>query len=485
MGDGIRQFAQFRLDLDRGELREGRRVRALRRQSFEVLCYLVERSGHLVSKTEIIRAVWGDTPASDDSLTHCLIDIRKALRDTERNIVKTVPRRGYLFDLPVETVPVVPTTGLRRGSRMMVAVGAALLFMVAGVLMIESQERNDYELAAVAEHSEALDLYLQGRFMFQRRAEGDNARARQYFLDAIDVNEHFADAWAGLAGTYVIDYSVGGGRDVQTLDRLKEAAERAVAIDPTNTGGWLRLSHYYVAIDDEQAAARMFDRARSADPDVPLFLSVLAGKHLFAGDVENAIRFQARAVAKDPLSAIDRINLSYFLFAAGRYFDALEENRRAHDLRPFIAARDDPLQGFALILLERYADALDVIETWPDGAARSAALAMANHRLGRLDEAVAAMRALQLTGDPITYIRRAELFAFCNELEQAISTLRQMGERFAPNVLVRLGESGVIDELFASPFLMPVRSDPRWQSILDDIRGESPVVAHLVRQQDY
>ena len=483
MGDGIRKFAQFSLDLDRGELREGRRVLKLRRQSFEVLCYLVERSGNLVSKSDIIRAVWGETPASDDSLTHCLIDIRKALHDTDREIVKTVPRRGYLFDLPVDVESPQSTTARRRNRRLSAAIAASLTLLVAVAVLLElpGGPGSDSTLAPETANArnEATDLYLQGRFLFQRRAEDDIFRARQYFLDAIDVSENFADAWAGLAGTYAIEHDGGVGDNEQLLRALKAAAERAVEIDPANTEGWLRLSHYYSAVGDEKAAARMFDRARSADPNAPLFLAMLAGKHLFAGDVENAIRLQRRAVAQDPLSAVDRINLSYFLFAAGRYYDALDENRRAHDLRPSIAARDDPLQGFALILLERYVDALEVVRSWPAGPARSAALAMANHRLGNIDKAVAAVRELRLTEDPVTYIRRAELFAFCNELDQAVATLQQMSERFAPNVLARLDESDVIDELFASPFLIPVRNDPRWQTILDDIRGAAPTVARL------
>ena len=91
------------LDLDRGcVLRAGREVR-LRKQTFQVLAFLVERHGHLVGKEDLARAVWPDTFVSDDSLNRCITEIRKALLDTRHQLVKTVPRRGYIFDAPVES----------------------------------------------------------------------------------------------------------------------------------------------------------------------------------------------------------------------------------------------------------------------------------------------------------------------------------------------------------------------------------------------
>ncbi len=80
--------------------RAGQEVK-LRPKSFEVLKYLVDRHGHLVSKAEIIEAVWPDTFVTDDSLVQCLIDVRRALGDDTQRYVKTIPRQGYLFDAPV------------------------------------------------------------------------------------------------------------------------------------------------------------------------------------------------------------------------------------------------------------------------------------------------------------------------------------------------------------------------------------------------
>lgn len=91
-------FDEFRLDLTRGTLfREDHELK-LRPKSFEVLCYLVENQGRLVGKSELIDAVWQETAVTDDSLVQCLKDIRRVLGDESQRIIKTVPRRGYVFD---------------------------------------------------------------------------------------------------------------------------------------------------------------------------------------------------------------------------------------------------------------------------------------------------------------------------------------------------------------------------------------------------
>src|SRR6185503_15189843 len=94
-------FDEFTLDLTRGCLLHGQEEIKLRPKSFEVLKYLVENNGRLISKDELIQAVWVDTAVTDDSLVKCLKDIRRALKDDVQQIVKTVPRRGYIFDKEV------------------------------------------------------------------------------------------------------------------------------------------------------------------------------------------------------------------------------------------------------------------------------------------------------------------------------------------------------------------------------------------------
>ena len=93
----IYSFGEFALDLTAGcLLRDGTEVK-LRRKAFETLVYLVENSNRLVSKNELIRVVWADAFVTDNSLVQCLKEVRAALRDEAHVMIKTVPRRGYIF----------------------------------------------------------------------------------------------------------------------------------------------------------------------------------------------------------------------------------------------------------------------------------------------------------------------------------------------------------------------------------------------------
>lgn len=67
----------------------------LRSQSLEVLKSLSRRAGDVVDKETLIREVWGGLAVTDDSLTQCIADIRRALGDRQRKIVQTVPKKGY------------------------------------------------------------------------------------------------------------------------------------------------------------------------------------------------------------------------------------------------------------------------------------------------------------------------------------------------------------------------------------------------------
>jgi DNA-binding winged helix-turn-helix (wHTH) protein len=101
MEPGTYQFGTFELNLSSGRLtRDGREVK-LRPKAFQLLRQLVENRGRLVSKEEILEALWPGTFASDDSLVQVLSNIRQALGPDSHRIIATVPRRGYRFDAPV------------------------------------------------------------------------------------------------------------------------------------------------------------------------------------------------------------------------------------------------------------------------------------------------------------------------------------------------------------------------------------------------
>ena len=97
-------FGDYLLDRRAGTLRCGDVEIDLRSKSFDVLVYLVERHGRLVEREELMQAVWPDVEVTDESVTRCIADIRKALSDDAQRLIRTVPRRGYLFAAPVATL---------------------------------------------------------------------------------------------------------------------------------------------------------------------------------------------------------------------------------------------------------------------------------------------------------------------------------------------------------------------------------------------
>ncbi len=96
------RFEHSRLDARRGVLIVNETERKLRAKSFALLLLLVENAGRLLDRDEIMRALWPDVFVTDDSIGQCIRDIRRAIGDDEARVVRTVPKRGYIFAAEVE-----------------------------------------------------------------------------------------------------------------------------------------------------------------------------------------------------------------------------------------------------------------------------------------------------------------------------------------------------------------------------------------------
>lgn len=86
----------FVFDLEHQELQDsfGARV-TLRPRTHAVLNCLVRKANHVVTKQELMQAAWPDVVVTDDSLVQCIGELRRALKDDERSVLRTEPRRGY------------------------------------------------------------------------------------------------------------------------------------------------------------------------------------------------------------------------------------------------------------------------------------------------------------------------------------------------------------------------------------------------------
>ncbi|WP_146770303.1 winged helix-turn-helix domain-containing protein [Mesorhizobium hawassense] len=81
------------------------RTIAVRHQTFAVLRHLLENADRVVTKDDLMKAVWNGLAVTDDSLVQCIHEIRAALNDSRQAVVQTVPRRGYRLVLPSNAGP--------------------------------------------------------------------------------------------------------------------------------------------------------------------------------------------------------------------------------------------------------------------------------------------------------------------------------------------------------------------------------------------
>ncbi len=95
------RFEGYTLDIACNSLRAADRDIALRPKSFEVLRYLLENASRVVTKHELMKAIWPNIIVTDQVLTHCVAEVRQAIGDGDQAIIKTIPRRGYRFAAPV------------------------------------------------------------------------------------------------------------------------------------------------------------------------------------------------------------------------------------------------------------------------------------------------------------------------------------------------------------------------------------------------
>ena len=121
---------QRQIDWGRGTVTNGGGAPVpLRAQSFAVLKLLRDKAGQLVTKDELTAAVWPNIAVTDDSLVQCITEIRKALGDDGHSIIRTVPKRGYVFEAGIKA-----EARAAKRWQAWAAASAAMLAVIAGLL---------------------------------------------------------------------------------------------------------------------------------------------------------------------------------------------------------------------------------------------------------------------------------------------------------------------------------------------------------------
>lgn len=137
------EFGAFRLEPLEQRLLYGARTVDLPHRAFDMLVYLVERSGHLVTKEELLQALWPGVFVEEGNLSQNVFLLRRALTNGApgRDYIETVPRRGYRFAAPVREIRVqepepprptpVPARHRSRSVLPLIAAGVVAITAVA------------------------------------------------------------------------------------------------------------------------------------------------------------------------------------------------------------------------------------------------------------------------------------------------------------------------------------------------------------------
>ena len=180
---------------------------------------------------------------------------------------------------------------------------------------------------------EAYRLYLRGRYHWGKLSPEGWAKGTEYFQQAIDRDAAYARAYAGLADCYNLRGIFGLLPAREAFPRAKQAAGRALEIEPTLAEAHTSLGVVSFYHDwNWEAADRALRRAVTADPDYAYgqnFLGVFLGA---MGRFDEGLTATRRAEDLDPLSTLNATNTGLVLYFAHRFEDAVKQFQRALEL---------------------------------------------------------------------------------------------------------------------------------------------------------
>jgi TolB-like protein/Tfp pilus assembly protein PilF len=249
------------------------------------------------------------------------------------------------------------------------------------------------------ENREAHELYLQGRYFFERRDSAGLRKAQEYFRQAIATDSSYALAYTGLADAYALQANFGFSLPGPNFRTAKRYAALALAHDSTLVEVHVTLAFIALFHDwDWPTAAREFDTALRLNERYPPIHLYRAWYFLVKDSGDAAIGELRRAVELDPFSGLNNTRLVTILFYAGHYPEALAQARKVFERDPnFVGVRQE--------------------------------LARVYINLGRCPEALA---ALQHSADqPLTLLRgvRGYTYAKCGRRADAVAELNRLLDR--------------------------------------------------------
>jgi TolB-like protein/Flp pilus assembly protein TadD/class 3 adenylate cyclase len=346
------------------------------------------------------------------------------------------------------------------------AVESEIAKTIADILQAKLTGSEQHVIAARPTAStEAHQLYLKGRFFWNKRTGNDLKKSIDYFQQAIAADPNYALAYAGIADAYVLlpGYSAGTPRDC--YPKAKAAAKKALELDETLAEAHTTLAMAIWLYDfDSSQATREFQRAIELNPNYA------TAHHWFSlglaslGRFDDAIAEGKRAVELDPLSLVINADLGADYYLARRYDEAIAQQRKTLEMDPgfyyahFILGEALAAKGAFEQAIEEYrkAHALDD-DPWVLGL-----LGHAYASSGNKTEALKILDQLKelSTQRYVSAYSFAILYLGLGEKQEALRWLEQSYQDRAGSDIAWIRVYSLLD---------PLRGDPRFEALAEKI----------------
>jgi serine/threonine-protein kinase len=319
--------------------------------------------------------------------------------------------------------------------------------------------------ARPTENPEAHELYLKGRYFWNRRSTASLRKAGDYFQKAIDLDPKYALAYAGLADVHSLVPIYAGTAPQDDVPKALAAARKAVELDDRLAESHTSLGNAFVSSVQLKAAEAEFRRALELNPNYATAHQWLAECLFGQGRFSESLAENERAHELDPLSLIINASYASSLGGAGRYEQAVKQAHKTLDLDPDLVPGHEILgqiyedEGKLNEAIIEYSKANELGPT----PSNFAMLAHAYAKTGRMGETrkildkLTDLSAQQYVGAyPLAIVHLA--------LGEKDEALRLLEQSFMERDILLQGLYGSIK---IDKRLDPIRHDPRFQRLVE------------------
>ena len=311
------------------------------------------------------------------------------------------------------------------------------------------------------QNNEAYQLYLQGRYFWNKRNSENLKKAADLLRAATDKDPNFALAYAGLADCYAVSYYYVGERPRELMPLAKTYAAKAIELDPTLAEPHATLGFVAWILDrDRTGAESEFLKAIELNPNYPTAHHWYSRYLRGIGKLDDGEREIKRAEQADPLSLVIINNVAEIHVDRGDLNAATKECRRMMDLDPNFWAAHQTL-GIVMVRQHRYEEAFAEAQKSVQLADKSnASLALLGHvygKLGRRTDAEGVIKELEK--------RYADKFADGRDLAIVYAGLDDKDKTFSWLDRAAADQSVNLAFMKLEPLLEPLHNDPRWNDL--------------------